>query len=234
MTILSHIVEPEALLLTWQPSDEHSPNRSRRVVARIKRNGGDSATFQYLVDTEDYELAIAAGFRGHPAFQLGREEIRNGVVEAFLRRLPPRKREDFSEFLALHRLPDPFIYSDFALLGYTGARLPSDGFAITPVLNVKSCPCDYIFEIAGFRYESEVKSSEIPIGVQVTFKIEPENQHDPGAVSIYLDGKKLGYVNRTFKGTVSSWIKDRSVTATIERINGKPERPLVYIRIEVK
>jgi hypothetical protein len=234
MTALSYIVEPEALLLTWQPLDEKSPNRTRRIVARIEKAGDTGASFHYLSDTDDYRSAIDAGFKGHPAFHLGSKIFSEGVMESFLRRLPPRKREDFSDFLKLHRLPVPFTFSDFALLAYTGARLPSDGFAVVPCFDENKVPCDFILEVAGFRHELGAAVDSIQIGDEISFQIENNNLYDADAIAIIHNEVRIGYVNRALKDVVRSWIKNSSVTSKIERINGKSDRPLVYVRLEVR
>ena len=68
-----------------------------------------------------------------------------------MRRLPPRNREDFADYLQVHGLSAPFELSDVALLGYTGARLPSDGFALVPEFPEDIRPCDYVMEVTGAR-----------------------------------------------------------------------------------
>ena len=150
----------------------------------------------------------------------------------------------------MHRLPTPFEYSDFALLGYTGAKLPSDGFAIVPVLDADQVPCELILEVAGFRRELNADVSPVCIGdevqEEVQLVVEDENPHDDlhdaNAVAIFhIDTcnpehslQRIGYVNRAMTSIVRTWVKDRKVTAKIERVNGKPQRPLVYIRLSVR
>lgn len=233
MNHLRHIIEPAGLLLTWQPADEQSSNRTRRAVAKIEKESDGSVSFRYLIGTPDYNQACTDGFQGHPAFSVSQELITSGVTEALLRRLPPRKREDFSDFLTLHRLPHPFEYSDFALLAYTGARLPSDGFAIVPIFEPGVAPCDYILEIAGFRHALGANTADLNIDDPVDFVVEEGNEYDPGAISITHKDKHIGYVNRLLKDTFKSWMETRKVAAKIERINGKPNRPLVYLRVEI-
>lgn len=147
MPLLSHLVEPARLLMTWQPSDEGAPVRTRRIVGEVAYDKLSSGVvFRYARDSKDYQAAVAAGFKGFPAFRLEDSESRQGVLESLMRRLPPRNREDFSEYLQLHGLAAPFKLSDMALLGYTGARLPSDGFALVPEFPLGAAPCDYVME----------------------------------------------------------------------------------------
>lgn len=234
MEPLVHIVEPTALLLTWQPADERAPNRTRRTVAKIDRTDTGSAVFHYLRGTEDFVAAQEAGFVGFPAFKLESEDSNQGVIESLLRRLPPRKRADFNEYLKQHRLPVPFEHSDFALLGYTGARLPSDGFGLVPVFPDAITEIDLVTEVAGLRHVFKGDASSIRPGDGVGFQTEPNNKYDSDAVLISWNGQSLGYVNRALRGTFLGWLRSNRVTATVERVNGKPERPLVYLRVQVR
>jgi hypothetical protein len=234
MNPLRHIVEPAGLLLTWQPQDEQAPSRTRRVVGEVRVNQEGIATFRYLKDTQDYQKALEAGFKGYPAFDTRSEEISAGVLESFLRRLPPRKREDFSEFLKLHRLGFPFEHSDMALLAYTGARLPSDGFALVPIFPDEVAPCDFLLEIAGFRHVAGTDTANLKVGDPVGFVADPDNPVDQDALAVEHNGVRIGYVNRALRNTFRKWLQGNVVTAIVERINGKPERPLVYLRISVR
>lgn len=232
---LRHIVEPARLLLTWQPVDEHAPQRTRRTVGEVLRGANDGEmVFRYLSGTADFVAAKEAGFQGYPAFALESSEVRQGVHETLMRRLPPRKREDFADFLAQHRLPSPFPYSDMALLGYTGARLPSDGFALVPEFPDDAVSCDYITEVAGLRHVYNGPMSDIQDGDAVSFQPDSTNPVDADAVAVVHQGRAIGYINRTLRKNFHAWLGARSVTGTVERQNGKPERPLVYLRINVR
>lgn len=233
MTPLQHIVEPERLLLTWQPVDEQSPVRTRRVVGEVRKESDGQFVFRYLKDTVDFRSAQEAGFQGFPAFALNQDEAMQGVIETLMRRLPPRNREDFAEYLAQHRLPHPFRNSDFALLGYTGARLPSDGFALIPVFPGNTVPCDYLMEVAGLRHVIGTDVSEIHDGDFVSFEEDPNNQIDRDALVVVHQGRRIGYVNRALRESFHHWLAAHRVTGVIERQNGKPERPLVFVRVSV-
>lgn len=233
MTPLRYITEPERLLLTWQPVDEKHPMRTRRLVGVVLRRLNGQFGFRYTPELEDYKAAVAAGFQGFPAFKQQDGEITQGVREALLRRLPPRKREDFGQYLASHRLPSPFPGSDFALLGYTRARLPSDGFELVPVFSPNTVPCDLFIELAGTRYVATDLSGVMP-GDEVTFEVDTSNPVDRDSLLALHQGRKLGYINRALKDVFHDWLKRWSVRGTVERLNGKPERPLVFLRVEVR
>ena len=227
------IVEPAALLLLWQPADEAGQSRARRAVGKITKSE-DVLEFRYLHGTTDFDCATAEGFRGFPAFDLKAEATRDGVLEALVRRLPPRKREDFSKYLERHCLPSPFAASDFALLAYTGARLPSDGFSLVPLFSSEVQVLDYVAEVSGTRHVFPGDTSSLKIGQIATFVIEPGNPFDPDAVAVYCDARKIGFVNRAMRQTFNHWLDSRNLTAVICRLNGKPERPLIYLHVSVR
>ncbi|MBT9456089.1 MAG: hypothetical protein IV097_05660 [Burkholderiaceae bacterium] len=232
MNPLLHLVEPERLLMTWQPSDENANPRTRRVVGELVREPGDGTiVFRYVEGTADYEAASAAGFQGFPAFR--ETETRQGVLETLVRRLPPRRREDFDDFLRQHGLPVPFKLSDFALLGYTGAKLPSDGFALVPEFPPSAVPCDFLMEVAGTRYVPTVDMASLHVGDSVGVELDSGNPVDADALALTHRGQRIGYVNRAMKPAFQRWLASRSVALTVARLNGKPQRPLVYLRVSI-
>lgn len=236
MSSISHLCEPTKLLLTWQglESSAHPEARSRYVVGELTPvYQGTEATFKYLRDTPDFLAATEYGFQGHPAFRLGaNEEALPDVMQTFMRRLPPRKREDFPVYLQRHMLPDPFELSDFALLGYTGARLPSDGFALSPVFDCSELPCQLVTDLAGTRYKaSKEEIAAVQIGDDAVLVLEPENEFDAEAIRVEINGKHMGYINRVLKSNIHGWLRCADVTAVVARKNGTPDRPLIYITI---
>lgn len=234
MPLLSHLVEPARLVMTWQPSDEGAPVRTRRIVGEVAYDKLSSGVvFRYARDSKDYQAAVAAGFKGFPAFRLEDSESRQGVLESLMRRLPPRNREDFSEYLQLHGLAAPFKLSDMALLGYTGARLPSDGFALVPEFPLGAAPCDYVMEVAGTRHVLQGSLSELHVGDAVSIQPDPSNSVESDALSVTHDGNLIGYVNRALKDMLYRWLRSGRMTATVERQNGKPGRPLVFVRVSI-
>jgi hypothetical protein len=233
---LQHIVEPVALLLTWQPAIDSAGSRLRRVVARIDRcDGLESAAFKYLTDTDEFREATEAGFQGFPPVHLGSEVVTVGVLDALLRRLPPRNRGDFARYLAQHRLPSPFPYSDFALLGYTGARLPSDGFGLVPIFPADLAgPLDLAIEVAGVRHTFKGAITALEPGDEVHFVLDTKNPVDLDAVQVLWRGQPLGHVNRHLRHQFAHWLRERSVTGSVDRINGTSARPFVQVRAEVR
>lgn len=231
---IEHIVEPRRLLLAWQAPE--GKLRTRYNVAELVRpdiENDESVVLRYLRDSEDFRKATELGFEGHPAFKKVDKEYSDGVVDAFMRRLPPRTRTDFSKYLELLCIRPNTKISNFALLGYSGAKLPSDGFSIVHPFDEVNGPCEFLMEVAGFRYVTNVKVSDIRVGAPVSFEEESDNKVDRRAVRIVLDGKRIGYVNRGQLDAFHRWLSGHRLQGTIERTNGTIDRPIVYVFVKV-
>lgn len=228
MKTLHTIVEPNTLLVTWQPKS----GGARYLIATIARNS-DDYIFTYQTESKDFELAKNAGFLGHPAFKLDVAVHTNNVLDPFLRRLPPKSRGDFGRYLQQHCLPSPFNASDFALLGYTGAKSPADGFILFPDFSDIQTSFEYVLEVAGTRYEKGLDLEYIRLEDQVTFVPEEKNRFDENAIAVYHDQGKIGYVNKVFCKFFRQLLPSTKVSATIAKKNGTAERPLLYLLLSV-
>ncbi len=225
MNLINHIDTPNRLLLVWQSPE--GTGRNRFVVGEICLDD-KGYIFRYLVNTEQFENACAEGFSCYPAFRKTKQEYREGILETFLRRIPPRKRGDFTKYLEQWRLAPNIEISDFALLGHTGAKLPNDGFSlINPFENIDA-PYEFYIEVAGFRYQG-VSLDDISEDMAVDFVSESDNQHDLNAVRVEVAGQRIGYVNKAQSVAFNRWVQQFSITACIERINGTADRPLIYV-----
>lgn len=235
MRRIEHIIEPNRVWLVWQPPSTVE-RRLRRIVGEIVRDpSADTILLNYLNESEDFKSASLEGFAGYSAFKITTAQHTNGVLDAFMRRLPPRNREDFKEYLAQHRLSDNFDFSDLALLAYTGAKLPGDGFEFCPDLANARPPFEIIFEIAGFRHQDGARAEELSIDAKVDFVSEPDNVFDANAVAVHFNGIRIGYVSRSNTRAFHEWMRRGYVVqGSIERINGRPERPLIYLYVSVR
>jgi len=225
------------MYLAWQAPD-HLGNRFRWAVGVVERSAA-GCSLRYLEPGVEFEVPNQGrsaeeiqrlGFVGYPGFPWKPRTYREGVLEAFLRRLPPRDRADFSAYLEQFRLPAQVRISDFALLAYTGAKLPSDGFSLVDPLDVDAETCDLLIEIAGFRYYG----GALQPGDAVRFEPEPDNATDPQAIAVMHDDRRIGYVNRLKAPTFSVWLQNRSVSGLIERLNGNPDRPRAFVFVTVR
>ncbi len=232
MNRIEHIVEPHRLFLSWQRPMVGQERRTRRIVGEIERDG-ERVVFRYLTDSDDFKKASKEGFQGFPTFLPEKQsEFTVGVLDAFTRRLPPRKREDFSQYLAQYRLPENFDASDMTLLSYTGAKLPGDGFELVPDLTGIKPPFEILMEVAGFRHH-DVGVNAISIGDSVGLVREHDNPVDPDAIAVTHAQGQIGYIPRPFCHAVDGWLRNFGCEGHIERINGKPDRPLVYLFMRV-
>lgn len=224
------ICEPKRLLLAWQGPDPKG-ERTRFAVAELIRQNGE-CLLRYF-PAEDLARARTLGFEGYPAFKLAQREHQLGVMAAFLRRLPPRSRADFDAYKAQFRLRSNLDLSDFALLAYTEAKLPSDGFSIVNPLDEMCPPCQFVFEIAGYRHYHHELPAHPVVGQRLEFEPEPTNKWDPHAVMVKADHNLLGYVNRLQAQAFLRWIRDRLLSACVERLNGNVEKPRAFMFVEV-
>ena len=227
-----HIAEPRRLWLTWQPRD----GGRRYLVGQIDRLEDGAFTYRYHSSSDSFHQAEGKGFVGYPAFDIGAEQHSNNVLAPFMRRLPPRKRGDFKTYLAQYLLSHPFDGSEFALLAYTGAKSPGDGFSLLPDFSGLKGDIDYQLEVVGTRYELEngLDLGAIQTGDVVTFTHEPDNQYDPYAIAIAHNGQRLGYVNKVLCDFISKKLADRKISAVVSRKNGTSERPLIYVLLKIR
>lgn len=223
MNFIEHIFAPARLLLVWQ-----KPQGGGLFTVGELRNHNGTVTFRYLSGTDDFRAAQENGFSCHPAFPLREEEYNEGAIDPFMRRLPPPSRADFAKYLEQWRLPPATVPSDFALLAYSGAKLPSDGFSVVWPLEEVTAPGEILLEVAGFRYQ-QVALDELEIDMPVTFSPDPDNEHDHKALQMEVNGRRIGYVKRTQCGAVRDWLGRYDVNARIERFNGTSKRPIVYV-----
>lgn len=193
MNIIDHIFEPTRLFLVWHSSKDGAP-RHRRVVGELYK-AHNSIYFRYLKNTDDYSAAEKEGFIGFPAFTTRTSDTFENAIDAFMSRLPPRKRADFSKYLAQYELPSNFSGSDLSLLSYTGARLASDSFELCPDLSDAKQPVDLVLEVSGANHNLG-DAGELLENCPIQFIREPENKYDPNAIAIHLGIRKLGYVSR--------------------------------------
>ncbi|MBE0508677.1 MAG: hypothetical protein IBX50_18495 [Marinospirillum sp.] len=227
---IEHLVEPHRLLLCWQAHE--SKKRSRFHIGQLVKQGG-LVLLQYS-DDDEMAQAKAAGFRGYPAFPLKQLLHSHQVMEAFTRRLPPRNRRDFAHYLELRALPENAEISDFALLGYTGAKLPDDGFELVHPFDAPPPVFEVLIEVAGFRHEAEVVVEALQTGDSIQFVEEPNNCADPKAIRMEHKGQKLGYVPRGHLAMLHRMLSEgANLAGEIFRINGTSARPLVYVLTQI-
>jgi hypothetical protein len=236
MNWIEHICEPRRLILAWQALD-NTGVRFRWAVGELSPNVGamslryfSGEEFARLNRGKTLEELRALGYRGYPGFRKAMHS--QGVLEAFMRRLTPASRPDVAEYRQHFRLKPESKLSEFAMLGYTEAKLPSDGFSVVNPLDCTDDQFELLLEVAGFRYYAK-EIRPIAVGDFASFKPEPSNEYDPNAVMVCVDDQRIGYVNRLQAPAVHRWLNDRRINAVIERINGNSDRPRVFVFVRV-
>jgi hypothetical protein len=230
MNLITRIIEPQRLFLVWQ-----GPGGGSRYIVGELRRTDHAIELHYLTQSDDFKMAEQNGFEGYPAFPKASRVYKDGVIETLVLRLPPRERTDFDKYLESIRISPTLAtqISDFALLGYSGAKLPSDGFSIVHPFEDVEEPCELLTEVAGFRYY-EGMQMQLSIGMKASLQPEPDNRFDPLAIMVLVKGIKIGYIGRGLLRTFHQWLKNESeITAIIEKMNGRPERPSVMLFISV-
>lgn len=92
-----------------------------------------------------------------------------------------------------------------------------------------------MIEVTGFRHHSPISIGGMALDSLVAFETEPENSIDPNAIKILMQGKKIGYVTRPLLNDFHNWLSDNRIErAVVEKKNGQPDRPTLYIFIELK
>jgi hypothetical protein len=227
---IEHIREPRKLQLVWQAPDEKK-DRTRRAVGEIFLEGS-TYVLRYYRNTPDVNRALELSYQGYPAFDIRQELHSRDVLAAFMRRLPPRSRADFPEYLRGLRIKSDAKVSDFALLGYSEAKLPGDGFSLVDTLEDAEVPSELLLDVAGYRHQDQKLSAE-SIGKMVRLEPEPTNKFDSNAIQIMLEGGRIGYVNKLQTPTVSRWLQTADVSAFVEKLNGRVDWPRAYIFLQV-
>ncbi|RWC12763.1 MAG: hypothetical protein EOS52_17740 [Mesorhizobium sp.] len=237
---IKYLAEPKQLLLAWQAPD-HLGNRQRWAVGVIDISGQE-CSFRYVTSDSEFralnghgrEKLIGLGFLGYPAFSMQRPIHRSEVLPTLMRRLPPRSRPDFGAFLQLYGLAPDANPSDFALLAYTGAKLPSDGFSIVDPLDKSTAKADMVMEVAGTRHLLIGTTLGLAPDQPVSLVPEPDNQYDPAAIHVCAGDRCVGYVNRLQAETVGYWLDARTVSASVYGMNGTLDNPKLFIFMSVR
>ncbi|MBC8470476.1 MAG: HIRAN domain-containing protein [Planctomycetes bacterium] len=206
------------------------------IVAELIRNG-DDVNLVYLRESEDFSKAQILGFEKYPGFDT-EKEVHENVLGSFMKRLPPRSRRDFGRFLdALRIKPEAKDeISDFALLGYSGAKLPDDDFTVIHPFENALFPFEFMLSVEGYQhYQNELSLNVLSTDMQADFEAEPDNPKDPEAIKVIIDGIRVGYVCRGLTTSFHKWMKSGlTIAAYVERINGTGQDPKIYLYVSVK
>ena len=226
---ITKIFNPTYLCLLWRSPKE---KEGFFAIAKIERKSNGSIIFYYLKDTEDYKNAQNRGFDGYSAFPEKDKIYTTNVLELFMRRLPPKKREDFKFYLNQLGLDQNIEIPDFALLGYSGAQLATDDFKLVYTFDNLEVPCEVVMGAVGVRHCLK-DMSVLQLNERVNFVPDPTNIHDPNAIIIEYRGDKIGYVSRVQSESFLKILKIYNVSALIQKINGTEKRPKIWVKVSI-
>ncbi|WP_031393166.1 hypothetical protein [Sphingomonas sp. STIS6.2] len=238
---ITEATEPDHLILAWQAPDE-CKDRTRFAVGMLTcREGevrlryfGDGDEFQRLNPGKTYSQMVDYGYAGYPGFSTDTAMHSSGVIEAFMRRLPPRTRSDFAAYEQHLRVRSGTELSDFALLGLSEAYLPSDGFSVVDPLDPNVDRRQLLIEVAGYRYYAAKATRSLPtVGDKVEIVAEDDNKFDPRAVAVVFKGDKIGNINRLQVETFRTWAAQGRLEANVTRLNGRAARPRLFVFVRV-
>ena len=238
------LVEPRRLILVWRQPD-WVEDRQHWAVG-ILEGPEPQARFRYLAGEEfrainggrDPELLCSHGFSGYPAFPGWEPDkptvISESALAAFLRRVPTRQRSDFAQYLEGFRLRIRPDLSGLALLGLTGAALPSDGFTLVDPLDSSVGEQDVLLEVQGYRHNRTRGCAAPPIGAELQLIPERDNAHDPQAIRVCFGSELIGYVARLQAPTVAGWLESRTISARVAKANGSAQRERLHMLMRVR
>ena len=226
---ITKIFNPTCLYLLWRSPKEEE---AFFAIAKIERQRDGNIIFYYLKDSEDYRKAQRRGFDSYPAFPEKDKKYTSNVLELFMRRLPPRKREDFKFYLEQLDLDKNIKITDFTLLAYSGGQLATDDFKFVYTFDNLEVPCEIIMETVGVRHYLKDRN-DLQINEYVKFVPEPINEHDSNAIMIKLKNDKIGYVSRVQAESFLKVLKKYNVSALIHKINGTIMRPKIFIKVKI-
>ena len=228
---IKNLQESTVLTLAW-----NIRGKTRFSIGELERIGGE-AVLRYFPESEDFKKAQEMGFEPLRGFSDPSREYREDVLDYFMSRITSRERDDFDLYLqTLGINPDNANQiSDFALLGYGEARLPSDGFQVINSYENSIPPLQFVTEVAATAHcEVDITTLEINIDDEVIFERDFNNPVDSCAIRLISGENHIGFVNRIQAKTMCSWIdQGYTVSGNIFRKNGRPSEPRYFVFVQI-
>lgn len=241
MKLISNIMKPEKLLITWQaidPSNNQCAGK-RFVVGEVRAENGEWV-LEYYNNEDTAEAQRDFQFKGMTAHPYEAGKIYNNNIEHILsKRIASPSRADYADYLRSYRIPPEMAgeLSTMQVLAYTGGELTGDGFVFFPDLENMQPPFDLVMVIAGFRHWDGMNIDPIMelMDKEVRFALEPNNAKDHFAIEVFTGETKLGYLPRGYNQYFAQHALDSyNITACITKINGTIERPKISVLAEIK
>ncbi len=241
MQLIEYIYPPTKINIIWQKPDADGISSGDRFLIGHITIEGNKSTLQYY-DSEEVKRATEKGFVGLTAFPYEKAKIWHGdIIEVLSRRLPPKTRGDFEEYLRSYglseKLKDEITIAE--LLAYTNGKVAGDGFSFFHSFENVQIPFEFSFEIAGFRYSEGmvIQDKKSLVGEKVFFEPEKINNFDQEAIKVLTeqDGKKimLGYIPKGLNCVLHNYLEANKNESIIVKVNGSVEKPSVFVITKV-
>ena len=218
---------------SYNNKDQNHTGKRYIVGEIVKEN--NSYTLNYF-DNINFSEDAKEQYSGFVAFDMNtKKSYDNGVMELFQKRLPPKQRQDYSDYLRSNRINENLKNNldSFTLIGLTGGQIEGDGFSFQPVIDVNNNNFQVFFNIAGFRHHSNYPNDiNLLRDKQVTLHAEKYNQHDAHAIKIMYKDYNLGYVPYGYNKEIHKFL-DRIDFAIISKINGIFTRPNIGLVVSI-
>lgn len=200
----------------------------RRIrIGEILKNQTQGIRFRYL--KEGLSQAIDQGLQMYPDFPDPEAVYTKNVLDIFAQRLNNTDRADIQKYYDYWEI-DPGMKDDkYYVLAQTQGLLSTDQFEFLaeyyPVKDLK-----FTSEICG------LSSGKLPNGFLserevLDWKLEQHNRYDPFAVSLWKDGRKVGYV-KAVHSTVFYKSKRKNLQVTVKSLeqNGYINRAFISVK----
>lgn len=182
------MIEFDRIFLVWRSGT----GGRRTAVGELIRTPQGKHIFKYFPKAIEYQQKD--GFTPYTEFQDLSKEYNGNVVEIFAQRLTKNERPDIDSFYKFWEVDEEKAMDKFYLLGKTQGLVPTDNFEF--LADYKLVPnLHFLTEIASLSV-LQLPKGTLQVGDCLTYKLEPENEHDKLAVKLFKDGQLVGYVKK--------------------------------------
>ena len=228
---LSKLYRPNEILISWQNinRDCNAPGGRRVIIGKLKYITNEIWNLEY------FNIDEIPNFVGYLPYRFCANKLYENVKSAFIKRLPPKTRGDFADYLIDNNISKECIDIDeFTLLAYTSGRIHGDNFTFINPLDTIPIGSEFIIDIAGFSHYNGMKNLNSLLNQEVFFIKEPQNVVDNNAIRIETKDLLLGYVNKGQANYINKLL-DRNITikAIINTIKGDENKPIVSVYVKI-
>jgi hypothetical protein len=216
------MTEFDKIYLVWRKG----AGSRRHAVGILEKTPEGKNVFKYL--PKAVELLKSDGFTPYTEFQDLEKSYNGNVAEVFGQRLTKSDRPDISSIYKFWEVDADKASDKFYLLGKTQGLVPTDNFEF--LAEYKMQPgIHFLTELASLS-KNKLEKGFLKQGEALTFKKEPDNEHDKFAVQVYKGNVLIGYIKKYHsKIFYDSGADDLKLTVKAIEENGYIKR--VFIKV---